>query len=482
MAELRKALGSVPDDELKASDERVLDSFVDDKKGAVSAFENDFSRQLDAVQESIESRIEGELQSVQSDFMARMDEAVSSLRQNEVVSPERQAAAASAIGDGLPPAQMPKDGLVVVAGAGTPLGSQLLRDMGAGAEYRLRVLVPEGQTLQALDDDVEQVAYAPFAPTALSRSLADASAVIIVSAAAGGAGGVEMEAVPKLLKAMGPEVRRVVFVSVHGVERTDKLPFNLANMFGQLDKQRAAEQEVVLGARKSLPSFTILRLPKLTAGGAADASAPGVVRTELQPGDALGGEVSVQAAAAVVSSSLMRTEAVNASLSVGPLTAATEGPVMDDASFWDDQWLKLVGPELYRRPLGDLPPGEMIGWLQTWARSFLRPGQQLTTPVAVQDVDDGVKLRFLTRASGYADFDVEESSDGAWADAAKIAEGGEPDGALLLLAEARPTPRVRVTRTEMGEGVVVKEMSEEAVIAKLGRDISALETQRRNGK
>jgi hypothetical protein len=102
--------------------------------------------------------------------------------------------------------------------------------------------------------------------------------------------------------------------------------------------------------------------------------------------------------------------------------------------------------------------------------------------VAVQDVDDGVLLRFLTRASGYADFDAEESNDvGSWAAAAKTAVG-KPDGALLLVAEARPTPRVRVTRAEMEEGVLVKEMSETAVLQKLDRDIAALEAERRKGK
>ena len=58
-------------------------------------------------------------------------------------------------------------------------------------------------------------------------------------------------------------------------------------------------------------------------------------------------------------------------------------------------------------------------------------------------------------------------------------KGGEPDGALLLVAESRPAPRVRVTRAEMKEGAVVKEMSEEAVLTRLERDLGALEEQRR---
>ena len=63
---------------------------------------------------------------------------------------------------------------------------------------------------------------------------------------------------------------------------------------------------------------------------------------------------------------------------------------------WDDQFLKLVGPEVYRRGLASLSPDEAQTWLREWARRFLRPGNKLTTPVTVQDTDDGVLLRFLT--------------------------------------------------------------------------------------
>jgi len=358
----------------------------------------------------------------------------------------------------------------------------MLRAIGASG-YRLRALVPDGKMLEDLGVEVESVPYAPFAPTALGKSLSSASAVVLVMSAAGGAGGIEAEAVPKIVKALDASTtRRVIMVSIHGVERTDKLPFNLQNVFGQLDKQRAAEQEMTLKARRVCPAFTILRVGKLTPprAGSAAPSTPASVRAELSPGDALGGEVDASVAAAVLAQSIGRGEAVNASFSIGPAPMVDGGGVstlVGDAAYWDDQWIKMVGPEVYRRPLGALTPTEMTNWLREWAQLFLRPGQQLTTPVTVLDVDDGVKLRFLTRASGYADFDAEESNDDAWADAAKSA-AGEPDGALLLVAEARPMPRVRVMRTEMGEGIIVKEMSEQAVLSKLERDLAALEAQR----
>ena len=90
-------------------------------------------------------------------------------------------------------------------------------------------------------------------------------------------------------------------------------------------------------------------------------------------------------------------------------------------------------------------------------------------------------LRFLTRATGYADFDAEETNDQKWAatkPGAMEAKAGKPDGALLLVAEGQPKPRVRVMRAEMDGGVVVKEMSENTVLERLERGLIALEKER----
>ena len=60
--------------------------------------------------------------------------------------------------------------------------------------------------------------------------------------------------------------------------------------------------------------------------------------------------------------------------------------------------------------------------------------------------------------------------------------------ALLITAEASPgvnpggrgsPSRVRVARAEMGEGVIVKEMSEGTILARLDADLRALEKARR---
>ncbi len=67
-----------------------------------------------------------------------------------------------------------------------------------------------------------------------------------VSAAAGGKGGVEAEAVGRLVKQLGGGLRQLVFVSSHGTLRCAQMPWTMRNLLGQLDKLRAAEQAISL--------------------------------------------------------------------------------------------------------------------------------------------------------------------------------------------------------------------------------------------
>lgn len=512
MEELRKALNEKIDpEERKESDARSLDGFVDDRKGQISAFEDNLARDLDAVAGSIEDKLDAKMRSVEEDFNARMEAAVAGLRQNaqggaldpstssaaQKAAAEAAAAAAAEADGGVLSARLPNDALIVVAGASTPLGAKLVRALGGcGAGFKLRALITEGSKLDAgaakSVPECEEVALAPFAPTALSKSLSGAEALVVVTAGASGKGGIEPEVVPKLMKAVGPGLRRIVMVSTHGVERVDQLPFSLQNaMGGKLDKQRAAEQEVVLAARKCVPSFSLMRIGKLKDDGdalpASTYEGPPKSRAELAAGDKLSGELPMSTAAAVVVQTLRRAESVNATFSLGEPGSASKsglfggvsGPALtSDEAHWDDQFLKLVGPEVYRRGLASLSPDEAQTWLREWARRFLRPGNKLTTPVTVQDTDDGVLLRFLTIATGYADFDVDETADEKWAatkPGAMEAKAGKPDGALLLTAEGRPHPRIRVSRAEMGENTVVKEMSETSVLQRLDKDLDMLE-------
>jgi len=93
--------------------------------------------------------------------------------------------------------------------------------------------------------------------------------------------------------------------------------------------------------------------------------------------------------------------------------------------------------------------------------------------------------------TGYDDM-ADESPEDKWADsnAPIIPKSGDPDGALVIVAETGPlvgsrtlaqgngTPRLRVMRAEMAEGTLVKETSEATVLERLQRDLRALEDGR----
>lgn len=348
---------------------------------------------------------------------------------------------------------------VVVAGAETPIGARLLSVIG-GAGF-------------------EAVA-APAKPDA--SALADADAVVIVSAAAGGKAGVDAPDMPKLMASVPEGVTRLVYLSVHGVERANQLPYSMQNVFGQLDKLRAAEQEVLLRALKRVPSCSVVRVGKIADEAGGDAG-----RCELAPGDNLQGSVAASAVSSVLMQSLTRPEAVNASFSAGFSTGtslpAPIGAIADEGSHWDDEFLRLVGPEIFRRPLAKVGAEQAVEWVRLWAREFLKDGMRLTTPVEIENVRNGVVLRFLLPGGvGYdLDFDKEETAEMKYA-ASKAASSearaksrGTPDGALVVLAEAEPYVRVRVMRSEMGEGVVVKEMSEQTVLERLDKGLTGLD-------
>ena len=254
-----------------------------------------------------------------------------------------------------------------------------------------------------------------------------------------------------LVAAVPDGVTRLVYLGVHGVERVNQLPYSMQNVFGQLDKLRAAEQEVLLRALKRIPSCSVVRVAQIREEGGDDA------RCELAPGDALQGAVAASAVEAVLVQSLQRAEAVNASFSVGFASgAALVGPaasIADADVHWDDEFVRLAGPEIYRRPLARAGLDRAVEWVRLWARDFLKDGMRLTTPVELENVDGGVILRFLQPGGvGYdLDFDQEETAEMKYA-AAKAAskEGrarsrGTADGALVVVAEAEPYVRVRVT-------------------------------------
>lgn len=230
--------------------------------------------------------------------------------------------------------ELPPGSIVCVAGCQTPVGRALLQSLAACVPDR-------GWTLRALvgaserPPDLAGVEPMPASPAELGEALEGASALVILSEGAVGKGGVCTAEVGHLLAALPPAgLQRLVYVSVHGAERTSQLPYSLQNAFGgKLDRAREAEGEVRLRAVGRIPAVSVVRLGGVKETGGAEVC-------ELAPGDALQGEVSASAVAGLLVQTLTRQETVNATFSAGPTLAGAGG--------WDDELIKLVGPEIYR--------------------------------------------------------------------------------------------------------------------------------------
>ena len=481
MRELRKALSETSNEELRKSDERLINGLVDDRKGEVSAVVDELNQSFDTVQEKMETKIASELAGIQDELQSTMNAKIDALLAkapgtSTTATADPAAATLNLSADGVPDPTLPTDALVVIVGGGCELGGALLSELASGTPWRLRSLGGDS----SLPDAVERLEYSPFAPSALKRALAGADAVVILSESGCGAGGVEPKAMERLMAAVGDETRRLLVVSSHGVERTNSLPWSLKNVFGQLDKQRAMEGEAVMRAKGSLPCHSVVRLGKLLPAPAAVPSASLEDALLISPGDALSGEIGVGVAAQALVETLRRDEAVNATFGMANAPPQAGGVLNSvDGPGLDDQFLKLVGPESLRRPLRAMASDEAVRWLKEWARTFTKPGRGLTTKVQLEEVAEGVILRFLSSGGGYADPDEEreQTADQKW-QAATAPRRETPDGALLLVAESAPRRRVRVMRAEMEPGVLVKEMSEATVLERLERDLRAQEEAR----
>jgi len=256
---------------------------------------------------------------------------------------------------------------------------------------------------------------------------------------------VDPAAVEAVAKAL-PASSRCVLASCVGVERAGEFPFSMSNMWGALDRRRAAEQAVRLASQTRGFSHTVLRLGKLDAG------ASGAVA--LVPGDAFDAKQGVSpgvAAAAVAQAATAQYAAANATAS---LVGSGNGEEVAQAA-WDDLFLALDGPELCRLGTAGLSRDDVLTWAHDWGRAFEKgaKGSGLTTPVNVGRTPAGVRLSFRP----------------------KDAPPRSLEGGVEVVVE---DGRVRAKRCDYGDEAVVKVMSEEVILRRLKKDVAALVERR----
>jgi hypothetical protein len=206
-----------------------------------------------------------------------------------------------------------------------------------------------------------------------------------------------------ILRAADPKapskLRFVVLVSSLGTRRSDKFPWSMQNSFtGILDKKRSVELGIEQLSKEEGFAFITLRI-----GGMSKEKSKQDV--SIVAGDEQEGEIGVtQAAEAVAQALMLQPAALNTSLSV----IALKGNAPSQSQ-WDDQFLRLDGPEVWRQEIkGDAVKAARDYLKNTWGGKFLKPGSGLTTPVEVVEISNGVQLVFKPSSSSFVSFKEEK--------------------------------------------------------------------------
>jgi hypothetical protein len=179
------------------------------------------------------------------------------------------------------------------------------------------------------------------------------------------------------------------------------------------------------------------------------------------------------------------------------------------AACWDDELLKIEGPELLRLPLSYASGEQAVLRIQRLATKFLEPGSGLVTPIECEKFSDGVRLLFRPKAdayvssreekvaargsqgdgaatpspkkTGYVSPEKEAAQEGSTKDKDKASSEKKPrpEGGLEIIVDASPYRRVRVRRCSMAPDTVVKEESEALILRALVDALNVLESDYR---
>lgn len=307
---------------------------------------------------------------------------------------------------------------------------------------------------------------------------------------------------------IGRPPTQFVTLSPAGTERIESFPYSMQNMMGggKLKKAREVE-EVIIAAVKgrfitdsSTPAldYTIVKLGQVVDDDKISNSEDRVLT--IRPGDCLDGKVGVLAAAnALLQAVVTRPMARNATMSISGAIATDE--TIDDNT-WEDLFLRLAGPELWRSSDLSVETDNidqdfeaLSGYLNEWSTRFENgaKGTGLTTPVTVSlsnfrgDVDSsfvrrkfGFMLQFKQTNTGtnYISKNEEKmlerqsASDKSVNPIKKVAKQKKEGGVEIIVEEiVRDSNsnliRVRARRCNMDDNTVVKEMSEETIVKSL---------------
>jgi hypothetical protein len=276
----------------------------------------------------------------------------------------------------------------------------------------------------------------------------------------------------------GSPPSQLVCVSTIGTERTNKMPYSMQNFVGgKLERRRQIEESIISTVKTRTLSppldYTICKFGEIKPGGGD---------LQFQPGDVLDGTTTAESAANIlVQAVAFQRAARNATLcAVGSL------PEEVTPELWDQEFLKLDGPELWRiGNLGD-PSGffQLVEYIREWAE-LLAAGKGLTTPTRAERTNppadpkyqgvkarEGAKLVFLPTSTGTAyrsktEERLSDSGDGN--SSPPTFRNSKLEGGVEVLVEVttKDEMRIRARRCNMGDSTTIKELSEETILGRL---------------
>ncbi|KAL3936018.1 MAG: hypothetical protein SGBAC_008573 [Bacillariaceae sp.] len=312
---------------------------------------------------------------------------------------------------------------------------------------------------------------------------------------------------------LGTPPTQLVAISTHGTSRYDKFPFNMQNMMsgGKLEKRFDIEEALIqiVRQRENPPplDYTIIKVGEKNFVS-NDNGDGGIM--QLLPGDNLEEATSVETAtAAIVEAMAFQPFARNSTLCLAGCVSQEQ---MEDPSFWDDSFLPLEGPEVWRNSnpssnkkessvdLTNLGPSSMydtlVEYLSEWAELLAETGKGLTTPIlaargiesrsaSLMRAQDGVRLLFLPTNTGKNYMSKEEErkkekasgKSGSSSPDAKKANLEEKirqtkrnkEGGIDVVVEVTKDDqlRVRARRCNYADDAILKELSEETILKRL---------------
>ena len=279
---------------------------------------------------------------------------------------------------------------------------------------------------------------------------------------------------------VGTPPTQLVAISTVGTERRDKFPYSMQNMLGKLDQRRQIEEVILNTVRQRLVEppldYTLIKFGDIQKNdGKGD--------FQLLPRDSLDGTTSLDTASNVLVQALaFQPFARNATLcATGSLDKAT----VDQEDFWEQTFLRLEGPEVWRSEESIGPSAmydQFVEYIQGWADILATAGKGLTTPVRATpgifsrsrqlvNEQDGVSLLFLPTQTGknYVSR-TEEKERGEEVDPpSKSFRRSVREGGIDVVVEVTKANqlRVRARRCNYADDAVIKELSEETILKRL---------------